>query len=171
MKKKALMVSLVVAVSLTFTVFLAGAWAENRGHKRKNPWAGHWGCSFSTTTASGHDTATVSQMTLSASGDVQGHIKTAMLVKGELPLHLILDCTSAGTWWEIGERYHYIKVETSSICIGMEEEIEVEQELDCAGLLKGKNGYTEMFCIDLTEEKIKEIVHVTTVLCKRSDLK
>jgi hypothetical protein len=145
----------------------AGHWggvSDDNGHakKVKNDWAGHWGCSFSLTEPS--HLATVSQMTIDANGDVTGTIKTAALP------HLIIDCDTVGTQVEI--RDHYAEIETQSICRGQGfPDIEVYGLLECVGLGKGENGYTEMFCIDLVDEQIPGTEQVALVHCKRSDLK
>ncbi len=167
MKKKALMVSLVVAVSLTLTVLLVVAGAGNYHGKGsppnvKNDWAGQWGCSFSLTAPS--HLATVSQMTIDADGNVTGTIKTAVLP------HLIIDCETVGTQKEI--KNHYSEIETQSTCQGEGfSDVVVDGLQECVGLLKGKHGYTEMFCVELSDEEIDGTEQVALVHCKRSDVK
>lgn len=123
-------------------------------------WDGDWGCSFSLSTPS--ELATISQMTIDANGGLTGTIKTAVLP------HLILDFDSVGTLTEI--RNHYAQIEMQSTSPDFPDLV-VDGLLECVGLLKGSDGYTEMFCLDIADEQIPGTEQVALANCKRSDVK
>ncbi len=171
MKKIALIVLLVVAVSLTFTIFLTGTWAHdpNKSNKVKNVWAGEWGCQYKSSPAPGQHVAVIGQMTLSAKGEFQGNtVRT--YASTTMQGHRVLRCSEVGTWSE--DEGNYITIKSSVQCEDYADVLEKDSE--CVGLLKGNKGYTEMYCIDLTDEQDSELGHIENVFiteCKKSESK
>ncbi|MCP4199671.1 MAG: hypothetical protein GY762_21205 [Proteobacteria bacterium] len=166
MKKKALMVLLVVAVSLIFTVLLAGTWeySSEKGHKVKNPWAGQWACAMDSSHAEPM-VISLQQLTISRKGTYTGIVKTA--IASDTGDDFLLDCTGNGTLTEVREGY--ATLEGTGVC-DLYPDIEADSVADCVGMLKGKNGYLEMRCIDLTQEPDgQEILFLN--ICKRQDVR
>lgn len=142
-----------VTVAAICSLFFLSSFSANDAHAglnffhggSLNAWAGEWGCSFENESG-GSPLTTISQLTIGKKGKVTAVSKTATLSADPFD---IIDCTATGRVEKLGD--HYIRYEVEGSCLG-DLEVAFEQQAECTSVMNEGKGYTEIYCIDLTEE-------------------
>lgn len=134
-------------------------------NKHLRDWAGDWGCSFQIDAPPLGPFASIAQLKIKPDGEVTGVTRAATAAA---PPNDIVDCTVTGTITEI--RDHYITFENVAVCEDLLPGQEFEQVQDCIGVLLTGKGYTELNCIDLTQEEEPAATLVSLSTCKRVEL-
>ncbi len=141
------------------------AHAHGKGYHQEafHDWVGEWGCSFQISDPPAGPQVVLTQLTIDSNGNATSVTKTATLFP---PPFNEINCTATGTISEL--RDHYIRYEVVGRCPLEGSEVEFEQQAECIGLMNEGNGYTELNCIDLTDEPDEENrEHISLATCKK----
>lgn len=117
-----------------------------------NKWAGKWGCSFEVgETESGPLTA-ITQLTIYRNGNLDANSTSA--TNNPAPFN-IFECTATGAIENVKD--DYMRYDIKGQCRGTDDvAFDFEQQADCLGVMNLGRGYTELNCIDTTDEPDEE---------------